>query len=207
LCSSIDQGNNDLPKGLGKSLNSDFTPLLLFQDRVRDNAFIGFRDYASSFSHSADEAKATAGKNITGIFETTGNSAYALGYSVETAKLNSLILNLSAPASLKDMESIGATEWFEALKTSQTEFEKVYNSKIDIESAIDLPLIKEARDRITKYLKALLSYIGINAELDSVKYGAVSDKIDEIITEIVTIVHARETRNGDAPKKSEEAAV
>ena len=62
LCSSIDQGNNDLPKGLGKSLNSDFTPLLLFQDRVRDNAFIGFRDYASSFSHSADEAKATAAK-------------------------------------------------------------------------------------------------------------------------------------------------
>ena len=116
-------------------------------------------------------------------------------------------MNLSTPASLKDIESIGATEWFEELKTSQTEFEKVYNSKIDTESAIDLPLMKEASDRITKYLKAWLSYIGINAELDSVKYGAVSDQIDEIITEIVTIVHACETRKGDAPKKSEEAAV
>jgi len=207
LYSSIDQGNNDLSKGLGKSLNSDFTPLLLVQDQLRDNAFIGLRDFASSFSHSNDEAKATAGKNLTGIFETTGNSAYSLGYSVETAKLNSLIMNLSTPASLKDMESIGATEWFEQLKTSQAEFERVYNSKIDTESAIDLPLIKDARDRITKYLKALLSYIDINAELDPVKYSAIADKIDEIITEIVAIARARETRKGNVPKKPEEAPV
>jgi len=207
LCSSVDMGNSDLGKGLGKSLNSDFTPLLILRDQARDNAFIGLRDFASSFSHSNDEGKAAAGKNLTGIFDTTGNSAYSMGYSVETAKLNSLIMNLSTPASLKDMESIGAIEWFEQLKTCQVEFEKVYNSKIDTESAINFPLIKDARDRITKYLKALLSYININTELDPVKYGPVSDKIDEMITEIVAIARARKTRKGNVPKKSEKATV
>ena len=116
-------------------------------------------------------------------------------------------MNLSTPASLKDIESIGATEWFEELKTSQTEFEKVYNSKIDTESAINFPLIKDARDRITKYLKALLSYININTELDPVKYSAIADKIDEIITEIVAIARARETRKGNVPQKPEEATL
>lgn len=93
LCSSIDQGNRDLSKGLGKSLNSDFTPLLLFQDQKRDHAFVGLRDFFTSYSHSSDPTKATAGRNLTAIFENIGNSAYRLGYVVETSKINELYRN------------------------------------------------------------------------------------------------------------------
>ena len=205
LCSNIDQANVDLTKGLGKSLNSDFTPLLLAQDQARDNAFIGFRDYASSFSHSSDSVMATAGRNLTGIIETTGNSIHSLGYTAETAKVNSLIAYLSAPAALKDMETIGATKWYEELKTSQDKFENIYKTKIDIESVIDVPLIRGSRARITRFVNALISYIAINGELDNAKFGALNDKIDEIIIEIVAIARARETRKGDVPKKPEEA--
>ncbi len=207
LCSNIDQANVDLTKGLGKSLNSDFTPLLLAQDQARDNAFIGFRDYASSFSHSSDSVMATAGRNLTGIVEAAGNTIHSLGYTAETAKVNSLIASLSAPAALKDIETIGATKWYEELKTSQDQFENLYKSKIDTESAIDLPLIKESKGRITKYLRALMSYIDINGELDPAKFGAINSKVDEILTEITAIARARETRKGNVLKKTEEAPV
>ena len=79
------------------------------------------------------------------------------------------------------------------------DFERVYNLKIDTESAIDYPLIKDARDRITKYPKAWLSYIEINAELNPGKFGAISVEIDEMIIEIVAIARARETRKGNVP--------
>ena len=207
LCINIDQANVDLAKGLGKSLNSDFTPLLLAQDQARDNAFIGFRDYASSYSHSSDSVMATAGRNLTVIIETTGNSIHSMGYAVETAKLNALIANLGTPAALTDMGTIGATKWYDELKTSQDEFENIYKAKIDTESAIDLPLIREARARITRCLRALLSFIDMNGELDTAKFGALNSKIDEIITEITAIARARETRKGNVPKKPEEAPV
>ena len=207
LCSSIDQGNNDLSKGLGKSLNSDFTPLLLVQDQVRDNAFIGLRDFFTSYSHSSDPAKAAAGRNLTAIFENIGNSAYRLGYVVETSKINSLIANLSVPAAVKDMECVGATEWFAQLKTSQSEFEKIYNAKIVTESAIDYPLVKDARERISRYLKGLMNYIEINTDLDEAKFGSTNEKINEIITEIVAIIRARETRSENKKEKPDKAAV
>ena len=207
LCSSIDQGNNDLSKGLGKSLNSDFTPLLLVQDQVRDNTFIGLRDFFTSYSHSSDSAKATAGRNLTAIFENIGNSAYRLGYVVETSKINSLIANLSVPAAVKDMECVGATEWFAQLKTSQSEFEKIYNAKIVTESAIDYPLVKDARERISRYLKGLMNYIEINTDLDEAKFGSTNEKINEIITEIVAIIRARETRSENKKEKPDKAAV
>ena len=207
LCSSIDQGNNDLSKGLGKSLNSDFTPLLLVQDQVRDNTFIGLRDFFTSYSHSSDPAKATAGRNLTAIFENIGNSAYRLGYVVETSKINSLIANLSVPAAVKDMECVGATEWFAQLKTSQSEFEKIYNAKIVTESAIDYPLVKDARERISRYLKGLMNYIEINTDLDEAKFGSTNEKINEIITEIVAIIRARETRSENKKEKPDKAAV
>ena len=207
LCSSIDQGNNDLSKGLGKSLNSDFTPLLLVQDQVRDNAFIGLRDFFTSYSHSSDPAKAAAGRNLTAIFENIGNSAYRLGYVVETSKINSLIANLSVPAAVKDMECVGATEWFAQLKTSQLEFEKIYNTKIVTESAIDYPLVKDARVRISRYLKGLMNYIEINTDLDEAKFGSTCDKINEIITEIVAIIRSRETRSENKKEEPDKAAV
>jgi hypothetical protein len=207
LCASIDQGNRDLSKGLGKSLNSDFTPLLLVQDQVRDNAFIGLRDFFTSYSHSSDPAKAKAGINLTAILENIGNSAYRLGYVVETAKINSLIANLSVPAAVKDMECIGATEWFDQLKTSESEFERIYNAKVETESAIDYPLVKDARERITRYLKGLMNYIEINADLDKAKFGPAKDKINEITTEIVAIIRARETRNENKKEKPDKASV
>jgi hypothetical protein len=207
LCSSIDQGNRDLSKGLGKSLNSDFTPLLLVQDLKRDHAFVGLRDFFTSYSHSSDPAKATAGRNLTAIFENIGNSAYRLGYVVETSKINSLLANLSVPAAVKDMECIGATEWFEQLKTSQSEFEKTYNAKIETDSAIDYPLVKNARDQITRYLKGLMNYIEINTDLDKAKFGPAKDKINEIITEIVAIIRARETRSENKKEKPDKASI
>ena len=118
-----------------------------------------------------------------------------------------MIANLSVPAAVKDMECVGATEWFAQLKTSQSEFEKIYNAKIVTESAVDYPLVKDARERISRYLKGLMNYIEINTDLDESKFGSTNDKTNEIITEIVAIIRARETRSENKKEKPDKATV
>ena len=207
LCALVVKANSDLIKALGKALNSEFTPLLLQKDLGRDNGFIGLRDYISSYSHSSDPAKAAAGKNLSLIFDAAGNTIYTLGYAAKTAKLNALLTNLNASSAQKDLELIGAVDWFKQLQIAQNEFEKIYKTKIDTESAIDSPIVKDAKEQIYRYLKGLFSYIDINCELQSEKFPPLSDKIDEIITDVLTVIRSRETRKEKADKKQEKADV
>jgi hypothetical protein len=194
LCSLLILSIASLAKGLGKSLNSDFTPIIFEKDLARDNAFIGLRDFISSFCHSSNTAKLAAATFLAGIIEKTGNTIYSLGYTIETSKMNTLLTNLSEPAAQTALSTIGATEWYQEVVTSEEEFETTYKTKIETESTIDYPLVKDSRAKISKYLKSLLNYIETNTEFDSEKYSSLKDKINEIITDSVAIARARITR-------------
>jgi hypothetical protein len=52
-----------------------------------------------------------------------------------------------------------------------------------------------------------MNYIEINTDLDEAKFGSTNDKINEIITEIVAIIRARQTRNENKKEKPDKAAV
>ena len=207
LCLRIGQGNSDLAKALGKALNSEFTPVLLVRDKERDDAFISLRDFASSCSHSKDPKQATAGRSIQAIFDNVGNSVYYLGYAQETAKLKTLIEALETSSAQQALETIGAIERFNELKSSQDEFEKTYQSKIETESAINYPLVKDSKYRIKKYLKTLLYYIDTNSDLDGVLFGAAKEAINQIITDTVAIAHSRATRIENAEVEEDKATV
>lgn len=208
LCTRIEKGNDDLSKAMGKALNSEFTSQLFASDEARNQAFIGFRDYVRSFTHSNDGSVKTAAVSLAFIFEHVGNTIYRLGYVEKTAKMKTLLSNFSAPAAQNSIVTIGANQWMNLLETSQEAFEKVYKEKVDTESVIDNPIVYDAKQRITRYLKALLSYIDVSCDLDEgEKYVGIRDKIDDIITEIMTISRARGTRSENADKKPEKMAL
>ena len=205
-CIFIEQGNSDLSKALGKTLTSDFTMLLYNMDAARDEAFIGFRDYAGAFTHSNKTEKKIAGRLLAAIFENIGNTIYTLGYSVVTAKIKSLIQNLSKPEAQMAIETIGAAEWLEQLTTSQEAFEATYVGKVDTKQTTISPLIKDSRAVITKYLNALLNYIATNSDFDSEKYDQIRETIDEIISEAVSIARARVTHKENVEKEKNKAS-
>jgi len=207
LCLHIGQGNSDLAKALGKAFNSEFTPVLLVRNQERDDGFICLRDYASSCSHGKNSIQAAAGRSISVIFDNVGNSVANLGYAKETAKLNTLIEALETPSAQQALATIGATERFEELKSSQDEFEKTYQIKIKTESDINYPLVKDAKLRITKYLKTLLYYIDTNSDLDGVLFGTAKEAINQIITDTVTIARSRATRIENAEDKEDKPAL
>ena len=203
----IAKSNADLSVSLGKTLGSEYTSKLLIQDQDRDHAFIGFRDFVSSFTHDKNVEKKGAAIILASIIENVGNTIYMLGYAVESSKMNSLITNLRTPQAQQAIETIGAGDWFEQLTTSQETFEKLHQTKVEADSEINYLTIKDSRTIISRYLQALLIYIGTNSDLDGAKYEPVKEKINVLITDAVAIARGRITHVENVNKEKDMAAV
>src|SRR5665648_611674 len=102
LCVLILVANSDLRRGLGRTFNSEFTSRLLDSDEVRDNAFVGLRDYIRSFCNSGDTVKDKAGAYLSEIVSSVGNSIHRMPYATETTKLDVLLslIHISEPTRL-----------------------------------------------------------------------------------------------------------
>jgi hypothetical protein len=87
------------------------------------------------------------------------------------------------------------------MSEAQDKFEETYKSKVDAEAAIDLPLLKDSKIRVSKALYALLTYVESNVELHSAQFSPIEQKINEVITDIVAIARARITREENEKKK------
>lgn len=73
------------------------------------------------------------------------------------------------------------------LKHAQAAFEKTYNNKVSSEAAEDYPIIREAKNKLSKHLSILLDNVNILVELDeaSIKDQTI-EKLNEIITDVMT---------------------
>ena len=199
--------NSDLRRGLGRTFNSEFTSQLLDSDEFRDNAFVGLRDYIRSYCNYGDKVKDKAGAYLSEIVTSVGNSIHRMPYATETTKLDVLFEDLSTPAAKEALATIMATDWLERLKARQADFEKVYQSKVEAEAGIDFPLLKKSKDAITFYLKGLLSYIETNSKAEPALFGSIEEKINEIITDAVSLARSRATRKENADKETDKATV
>ena len=206
LCVLILVANSDLRRGLGRTFNSEFTSQLLDSDEVRDNAFVGLRDYIRSFCNSGDTVKDKAGAYLSEIVSSVGNSIHRMPYATETTSLDVLFENFSTPAAGEALATIMATERLERLKEKQQNFEKIYQSKIEADAGIDFPLIKNSKETITFYLKGLLSYIETNSKDEPALFGLTEEKINGIITDAVALARARGTRKESAEKKEDKVS-
>lgn len=206
LCAFILEANSDLRRGLGRTFNSEFTSALLLADEKRDGAFIGLRDYIHACCNYGDAAKEDAARNLSLIVEAVGNTIYALPFAAETTKLDVLFEKFDAPAAREAIATITAADWLDRLKARQDDFEKVYQSKIEAEAGIDLPLVKNSKEKITTNLRGLFSYITTNVLHDAVEFSAIEEKINGIITDTVTIARNRATRKENADKDTAKAA-
>ncbi len=206
LCTYILEANSDLRKGLGRTFNQEFTSVLLVADDKRDGAFLGLRDYIHACCNSGDDAKDEAAKKLSDLLSAVGNTINRMAYAAETTKMDVLFERLSSPAAQESLGIIKATDWLERLKARQADFEKVYQSKIESDAGIDFPLIKKSRQSITMNLRGLLIHIETGCLHDSAQFGAIEEKINEIITDAVSLVRSRLTRKENAEKKEDKTS-
>jgi len=203
LCTLIAKSNADLSDSLGKTIVSEYTSKLLMQDQARDQAFIGLRDFISSYTHDKNVEKKVAAITLASMIENIGNRIYSLGYAVESSKMNNLISNLGTPQAQQAIDTIGAGDWFEQLTTTQEAFEVLCKTKVEADSEINYLRVRDSRVIIARYLQALLNYIGTNSDLDGAKYEPVKEIINVLITDAVTVARARITHAANVDKEKD----
>lgn len=201
LCTSLKNANTNLEKAMGRALTSEFTPLLIEKDKIRDDVFIGLRNFVSSFVRSQNSAKKQAALYLWNIFENIGLTIYRHAYAIETADINSLITYLKEPQATAALVTLGGTEWLDQLIAAQNDFEAVHKDKVDTESAINYTLALESKATITHYLGALINFVGTNSEYEKAAFNPLKLQIDTISAEVLAQARTRitlEAKNKEA---------
>jgi hypothetical protein len=207
LLPPLKEKNDELADYIGKDSSSEYTDLLSKQDEVRDKLYTGFRDYCISFCNSYDASKAEAGILLNHIFHERGFSLQNYGYASQTSSLIVLFKDLDEEKASNAIATLDGTEWYNKLKEEQAKFEQIYQEKVDNESVKQTPQIKAIKKELSKLLNSLLTYIDQKSVFNPEKFGPLVDKLDEIITDIVAIARARQTRKENASEKMDNDAL
>ncbi len=164
------------------------------KDTTRDNYFLGLRCYVESMTYHWEEGINKAAHSILEVIERHGYSLHILGYTEETALLNSLILELQHEPGSTHITTIGAQEWLKKLSEAQIDFEKTKSDAIHIDS-IEKPSLVKSRNLVIKDLNDVLNYISIEERFnESTAITDLISKINQSISSVVTIAKARNTR-------------
>lgn len=193
----LQRENDNLSMALGQVRGSKFTSLLAERDSLRDRLFMGFRYYITAFTFHPDEKIANAAQFLENLVEKRGVTLYNLGYTEETSQLNGLLNDLKSPDAQAALVLIQDNYWVTTLTNAQQEFEALYQEKVETEAIQDLPKLTTSKNNVAHYLSRLLQYIDTNRELNPEKYQSVADKIDEVITDVMTIARARKTKQNE----------
>jgi hypothetical protein len=197
LNNTVESDNTDLETALGRYRFSDFTPMMLEKDKVRDDAYIALRDYVTACSRRQDPVVVAAANILVNIFRNRGWTLYNLGYTQESTTLKLLFNDLETPEATAALKTLNAEGWYNDVKTTQAAFEEVFNQKITAEARENYPQLHQAKNRLAQHLTTLMSCIGVLEEQqpDNQKITELVEQLNQVTTGVMTTARARRTRN------------
>ncbi|MGQ1948286.1 DUF6261 family protein [Geofilum sp. OHC36d9] len=194
----ITSANANLSEAIGRDTIQSYTHELSVADDEQDDAFIGFRDYVKAFTNNPDSEKQAAANTLIDVIKKIGWSIWSEGYVNESALMKVLFAELDKEENMTAMTAIGATDWYEHLKTKHAAFEALGQQKITAEAGKDTPLTSSTKKELAKYINPLLSYIELLADMEGGAYTLAANELDEAIAEVMTIARSRQTRKNNA---------
>jgi hypothetical protein len=178
------------------TLKSGYTKELARHDKLRDRAFVAFRDIIGGISISLIDEFANQGNKLYSIIEKLGPDAYRLGYKAESAILLTLFGEFDKPENQGYLNNLGIIAYYNSLKDAQTFFDNVSSKKSDektLQSGDTEPatlILEEMLPSFTGFVSLLQLY----AELEPDIYSDIFNKVITYITETNTVARARKTR-------------
>ena len=151
------------------------------KDSIRDNFFLALRTHIDNFKRHDAEEKRQASSKLLAILNKDGKGIYNESYSVESASLESSIIEFDLNHSA-DIELLAATEWYQLMKAAQIDFE-ITLSKVNAEVA-DKKVIASAsntRKPLEEAIRKLFNFIPLHQEITN--SPELADMIRKIQTE------------------------
>ena len=178
-------------------------------DAVLDDMYLTFRDTVDICKRKRDKESAMAYQRLWRVLEKADLRLYRLGYAEKAGKLSALLNELDKPEFQADIALLGVTEAYSDLKLAESEFDGLYNSKLDFDNQQKYPTLAKAKSQIVPHINILLGTISVLEEspgdADPAVVADLVEKINGIINEIMATAKARKTRNENRKKEEEEA--
>jgi hypothetical protein len=173
-----------------------YTLVLVEDDNLRDNMFLGFRTYVKAFIYHPDEAMAAAARKLMEVIRLYGYSAQRMGYKAETAAFNLLITDMVANYAA-EITLLGADAWFTLLQQSQDKFESTQQAAINAGSEVNLN-IAETRPPLVQSVRNLLSMLSLQVTvLNNQEMNSLILELNENINTTMSTARARATRKAN----------
>ena len=182
---------------------SDITPELVVLDARRDNAIIGIRSLAESFTSHFDAPKKMAGEEILANIEHYGSKIYLKNYVEETTIIRSIVSDFENIPKLQNSVSLlQIGDWVQEMKDANTQFQEKYEARINENSGQETSLDLQRVETTTSY-RTLVSFINSYEVISpSENLTLLIDRINQTILQYNQIVANRIANGeGEAEKK------
>lgn len=184
---------------------SKYTDIIGKADEERDGIFKSLTEMVSSIMHRKSKPEESdAATQVYGVIENYGVTLYREGYTKETFLMNGLLEELKKAPMVAAIEKIKVTDLVEELRTSEKQFEQLFNDKHEDEDNEDIPQIKTLKKDILYNLNALVTLIDISAFYKIETFLPVIPQLNGIIMESMKAFRATQTRKETSAEEDEE---
>lgn len=171
-------------------------------DKIRDNAFITFRNMVIAFVKTNIPVEKKAYDVLWPVIDRLGTTLYNDGYLEQSSKLETLFQEMSKPDKVEAMEVLKITNRLDDLKIAEENFKKSYNERIELETSTDYPTIRDARKELMPLVNDLLSTLRLLAMIqpagsDLKWVDLINEQIDMVMTQVAARKTRKENKEGD----------
>lgn len=112
-----------------RSRSSEYTEWLNVKDHRRDESFLAFRNLMEAFTHRKDESMLAAAEKIILIIKGHGWTLQNGGKKVQSAKMASLVKELSSEANQALITSLSANDWYQDMVADNAVYDQMLEEK------------------------------------------------------------------------------
>jgi hypothetical protein len=188
-----------------RSRSSKFTHLLKGNDHRRDESFLAFRNLVEACSHRKDAIFAEKAESLLRIIRSHGWSLHTKGRASQSAKMASLVKELSSVENTSLIADLAATDWYQDMVDDNTEYLKLQEDKTVAESSEadydTLEVYKELRISCEQLFEGIEV---LNRIAPNEKYDQMEAFINDCTQRYQTIVKTRTTKNENTKEEQTE---
>ena len=159
------------------------TKALITEDEKRDSYLIGIIKVVNGYTKHFSDEKVKAAERIKAHIAKYGKRIDTYNYNAETASITDLIDGIETDVELSKAVALsGIADWFAELKASNTEFNRLYESRAEDEATKTKLVLRELRDDSVKQYKELIKYFeAASIMYPSDVYDTLANKLNEFI--------------------------
>lgn len=189
---------------INRQRKNELTADIRKADEERNKHFNTFLKGVEYFLSMSGTPMEEAAHLLRKVIDKYGKGIIRESNKVETVKLRSLLKDLHEANEAAALETLNMSATIDSLNSSNEYFDVLYLKRSAQEAEDDTPSLIPTRKEIAESLYLLVNLINFYNRIEPEVYGAFAGELAEIITDMMTVAKARQTRNAHEQESSVE---